>query len=229
MANEPPNQRKRLTAWFHSHRALFGALIIIAALTGVLFAASQIARNWGQDVDWYSGFGQWLGALASFVAAGAALWISTSDRRENMRDRQRLEGQQEADLARQAGLVQVTAGMLGQAQVAGPSIRTASIAIRNRRLDRIFQIEVVKFIHHGEEMEMPTAKVRSFAISPKRPNDSLYFREHLPFVVIDTDELLVIYQQGDLPNTPADYAAVRYTDSAGRRWEVDTDGVVTRR
>jgi hypothetical protein len=50
----------------------------------------------------------------------------------------------------------------------------------------------------------------------------------LPGLTLDTDEWLVIYQPDRLPKTPADYAAVAYTDSAGRRWQVDTDGSVIR-
>lgn len=67
----------------------------------VLFIGSQIAHNSGQSVNWYAGFGQWLGALGSFTAAGAALWISVSDRGERKRER-------EAEAQAQANLVVVT-------------------------------------------------------------------------------------------------------------------------
>jgi hypothetical protein len=206
---------------------LFWAVIFTAVSIGVLFAGSQIARDSGQSVNWYTGFGQWLGALGSFTAAGAALWISMSDRRHTMAERQRTEIQQDADLKRQAGLVRATAEMLGQRQPVGPGISRASIGIRNRRADRVFDIEVVKFIHHGEEMELTVERVNGFTVSPLK-QENYYFAHQLPGLALETDDWLVIYQQAALPNTPADFAAVRYTDSAGRRWEVDTEGTVTR-
>ncbi|MBM4509284.1 hypothetical protein GS421_06865 [Rhodococcus hoagii] len=61
---------------------------------------TQIALESGQDVAWYSGFGQWLGALGSMIAAGVALWIATSERQAAQEARDR-------DLAREAGLVTV--------------------------------------------------------------------------------------------------------------------------
>jgi hypothetical protein len=209
----------------------FWAITITAVSVVVLFAGSQIAHDRGQTVDWYTGFGQWLGALGSFVAAGAALWISVSDRRYNMAERQRAEDQQEADLERQAGLVRVTAEMLGQSQAVGPSIATPSIGIRNRRTDRIYDIEVTKYIHRGQEVDLVVDMVNGFTVSPPRPSQTgnWYFKDQLQGLALETDEWLIIYQsQPNLTNAPADYAAVRYTDRAGRRWEVDTEGAVTR-
>ncbi|MCV7428069.1 hypothetical protein [Mycobacterium montefiorense] len=52
-----------------------------------LWAGSQIAHDRGQTVEWYAGFGQWLGGLGSLVAAGVALSIATGDRRERQRER----------------------------------------------------------------------------------------------------------------------------------------------
>jgi len=227
MVNKPPSRRARLVLFTCAHSVLFWAAIITAVSVVGLLVGSQIAHDRGQSVGWYTGFGQWLGALGSFIAAGAALWISMSDRRHNMAERQRTEDRQDADLKRQAGLVQVTAKMFGKSQPIGPALPTASIGIRNRRTDRIFDIGVVKFIHHGEEMELTVGRVNGFAVSPRKQK-SYYFAEQLPGLALETDEWLVIYQQDTLPNTPADFASVRYTDSMGRRWEVDTEGAVTR-
>ncbi|NKW33288.1 hypothetical protein GS942_14280 [Rhodococcus hoagii] len=55
---------------------LYGTLVA----TWLSVAGTQIALESGQDVAWYSGFGQWLGALGSMIAAGVALWIATSER-----------------------------------------------------------------------------------------------------------------------------------------------------
>jgi hypothetical protein len=208
----------------------FWSAFITVASIAVLFAGSQFARAWGQTVDWYTGFGQWLGALGSFIAAGAALWISVTDRRRNDDERRRAEERQEADLKRQAGLVSVTAEMIYRSQAVPPAIRTPAIGIRNRRADRIFDIEVVKFIHHGQELKLLPDSINGFTISPPRPSQQGWYQSgQLSSVALDPDEWLVIYQQGNLPNTPADYAAVKYTDRSGGRWEVDTKGAVTRR
>ncbi|UGT99318.1 hypothetical protein KN246_14695 [Mycobacterium intracellulare] len=218
-------------ARFLSTRSLpFWAVTVTVVSVGALFIGSQIAHDRGQSVDWYTGFGQWLGALGSFIAAGAALWIATSDRRREDEERRRVHDQQETDLRRQAGLVRVTAEMIGRAQAAGPSIGAPAIGVRNRRADRIFDIEVVKFVHGGAEMELKPEMVNGFNISPPRPSQEgrFYFDSQLKGLALEPDEWLVIYQQNDLPNTPADYAAVRYTDRGGRRWEVDTRGVVAR-
>ena len=222
--------RDRIARVISTRSHWFWAVTITFLCVGVLFIASQIARDLGQSVDWYTGFGQWLGALGSFIAAGAALWISTTDRRRADAARQRVEDQEKADLERQAGLVRVTAEMLGQRQAVGPALNAAAVGIRNRRPDRIFDVEVVKFIHHGQEMELDIDMVNGFAVFPRRPEheNRFPFKSELAGITLAPDEWLVLYQQDSLPGTPADYAAVRYTDTACRRWEVDTKGAVTR-
>src|SRR6476620_7039219 len=118
---------------------------------------------------------------------------------------------------------------MARRQAAGPSFGAASVGIRNRRSDRIFDIEVVKFIHNGVEIELDVDMVDGFAVFPRRPEHEDHFpmRNQLPGIALATDELLVLYQPGNIPDTPADYAAVRYTDPSGRRWQVDTDGVIS--
>lgn len=229
-ADETPGWRNRIARWRGRRGVLFWAGTISAVSVGALLAGSQIARDRGQSVDWYAAFGGWLSALGSFVAAGSALWIATSDRRRSDAERRCLEDQKEDDLRRQAGLVRVTAEMIGRGQAVGPSIRTPAVGIRNRRTGRIFDIEVVRFIHDGVETKLTPEMVNGFNISPPRPNQQgrFYFDSQLKGLVLETDEWLVIYQQDDLPGTPADYAAVRYTDGAGGRWEVDTRGMVAR-
>lgn len=207
---------------------------IFAVSLSVLFVGSQVARDHGQSVDWYTGFGQWLGALASFLAAGVALWIAGSDRRRADVVRAEEHAQQEADLARQAGLVQVTVEMFGVRQAVGPNLPAAGIGIRNRRADRVFDIEVVKLIHQGTEvpfdLKTDVEFINGWATSPAREMHEKWFPQsgELIGIAVETDELLVIYQPQRLPNTAADYAAIAYTDASGRRWQVDTKGVVTR-
>lgn len=207
---------------------------IFAVSLSVLFVGSQVARDRGQSVDWYTGFGQWLGALASFMAAGVALWIAGSDRRRSDNMRVEEHAQQEADLARQAGLVQVNVEMFGVRQAAGANLPAAGIGIRNRRADRVFDIDVVKLIHQGTEVPFDLKTdiefINGWATSPVREMYEKRFPQsgELIGIAVDTDELLIIYQPQHLPNTAADYAAIAYTDPSGRRWQVDTKGVVTR-
>jgi hypothetical protein len=87
-ANKPPSCRDRAALFFSKRSALFWAITITTALIAMLFVASQIAHDRGQNVEWYSGFGQWLGALGSLTAAAAALWIATRDRSERVRERE---------------------------------------------------------------------------------------------------------------------------------------------
>lgn len=222
--------RNRVARFLSTRSILFWAVMVTFVSVGALFIGSQIAHDRGQSVDWYTGFGQWLGALGSFVAAGTALWISVTDRRRADVARQRVEDQEKADLERQAGLVRVTTEMLGQRQAVGPAVKVGAVGIRNRRADRIFDVEVVKFIHHGQEMNIDVDMVNGFAVFPSRPEHEkrFPFRSELLGITLAPDEWLVLYQQDSLPNTPADYTAVRYTDAAGRRWEVDTKGAITR-
>ncbi|ULP36534.1 hypothetical protein MJO55_25690 [Mycolicibacterium rufum] len=200
----------------------------------VLFIGSQIARAVGQDVDWYTGFGQWLGALASFAAAGAAVWIATTDRRRNDDTRAREQARHESDLAREAGLVQVTSEIFGRRQGAGPMLDAAGIGINNRRSDHVFDIKIAKLIHGGTavpfDLKSDVEFMNGWATSPVREKHETRFPQshELRGITIHSDELLVIYQPSDLPNTVADYVAVDYTDRSGRRWQVDTDGAVKR-
>ena len=191
MANNESSRCERLVNFFRTRGVRFWSVTITAVSVGALFAGSQVARNWGQDVNWYTGFGQWLAASGSFVAAGVALWISVSDHRHNMADRKRTETHQDADLNRQAGLVRVTAEMLGKRQPVGPSISTPSIGIRNRRSDRIFEIEVTKFVHDGQETDLNVAFMNGFTVFP-RTQENYYVRDQLPGIALDTDSLLVI-------------------------------------
>lgn len=220
----------KLAEFLRTRGVRFWSVTVTTVAIAVLFAGSQVAHDRGQPVEWYTGFGQWLGALGSFIAAGAALWISVTDRRRSDAARQKAEDQESADVKRQAGLVRVTAEMLSQRQAAGSGVPAGAVGIRNRRADRIFDIEVVKFIHHGDEVQIKIEMVNGFAIFPRRPEHETRFpfKSELPGITLAPDEWLVLYQQGSLPNTPADYAAVQYTDTAGRRWEVDTRGAVTR-
>lgn len=204
----------------------FWATVITIGSVLLLFVGSQIARSLGQDVDWYAGFGQWLGALGSLIAAGVALWIAVTGRREADAREKAEQDRQDADLARQAGLVQVAAKMLSRRQAAGPNYSHPGISVRNRRPDRIFEISVVRYMMLGKDVDMEVGDVGGIDLKP-RDRNGWYFGKELPTLVLESDHVLSIYPKGGL-DLPADYVAVEYTDSAGRRWRIDSEGEVTR-
>ncbi|WP_299562841.1 hypothetical protein [uncultured Mycolicibacterium sp.] len=47
--------------------------LIVVVSVALLTGGSVAAHRLNQDVDWYAGAGQWLGALGSLLAAGMAL------------------------------------------------------------------------------------------------------------------------------------------------------------
>jgi hypothetical protein len=186
----------------------------------VLFAGSQIAHDRGQSVAWYTGFGQWLGGLGSLIAAAVALWIAVTERRH-------VDRQQEADLARQAGLVQVAASKkFGKRDIMGPRFAAASVSVRNRRTDRIFDVELTRFVMQGNDIgSLEFSEIELFPESDGA--SSRRIRPTLDGITVAPDQLLLIFPN-DQPDIPADYASVEYTDSSGRRWHVDTDKRVRR-
>lgn len=228
MTDQQPGSRPRLRDRLRGRDVRFWSVVIAVGSVGLLFACSQIAHDHRQSVEWYTGFGQWLGALGSFIAAGAALWISVSDRRNAIADRKHVEAQQDSDLQRQAALVRVTAEPLARRQAVGPSWKAAAVGIRNRRTERIFDIEVVKFVHGGEEKELEPPRINGFAVFPVKEGQGFRQSAELRGLVLQPDEILVIYQPEHLLDVVADYVAVRYTDPAGRRWQIDTGGATTR-
>jgi hypothetical protein len=184
------------------------------------------------NVAWYTGFGQWLGAIASSAAAAAAVWIATSDRRRADQIRADERDQENGDLARQAGLVTVTAENLGQRQPVGPMPKVPSVSIKNRRSEPIFDIEIVKFVLRGEEQPLPLRleMTNGFVLYPylEKYKDRFPFADEFPGIAVEPDQLLGIHHPGDMRGGLADYVAVAYTDRSGRRWQVDTRGDVTR-
>ncbi|WP_131726078.1 hypothetical protein [Mycobacteroides abscessus] len=197
----------------------FWAAAITVGSVALLWLGSQIAKWIGQDVQWYTGFGQWLGAVGSLIAAGVALWIAVTDRRQ-------ADMQRDADLAREAGLVRVTAEKLGQRQPLGPNMPRAAVGIRNRRASRIFEIRVTRFLMQGKDVPLELPKVNGFDLYPSQ-REHFYFGTDITNLVVEPDQLLALFPSGG-PDIPAEYVAVEYTDANGRRWKVDTNQAVTR-
>jgi hypothetical protein len=109
--------------------------------------------------------------------------------------------------------VQVTARKLGRRQAVGPHFPAAGVCVRNRRDDRMFDIEVTRFVMHGKEIEL---EIDFIDVHPTT-RDSWYRPQELPSLAFEPDQVLSIFPKG-LPDIPADYVSVAYTDSSGRRW-----------
>lgn len=229
---EPPRRRSRLICYAHNHSPLLRVLAITVAVVLVVYIGSQIAHDSGQSVEWYTGFGQWLGAIASFAAAATAVWIATADRRRADQIRADERNQENRDLARQAGLVSVTARTLGQRQPLGPAPGVPSVAILNRRSEPIFAVEIVKLVLRGEEQALPLEldMTNGFVLYPRpeKHKDRFPLAAEFEGITVEPDQLLGIHHPSGLPGGVADYVAVAYTDRSGRRWQVDTCGEVTR-
>ena len=186
MNKKRPRRHVRPLAWLRSQGVWFWAIAVTATSVFVLWAGSQIAHDRGQSVEWYTGFGQWLGGLGSLIAAGVALWIAVTERRH-------VERQREADLMRQAALVQITATKLGKQQAVGPAFPAAGVMVRNRRTDRIFDIKVTQFVMRGDEIDDP--QLDSIDVYPKA-KDSWYVTAELEILAIASDQVLSLFPKG---------------------------------
>jgi uncharacterized membrane protein len=191
--NDPQEPKdRRIWLWFG-----IGSVAAVA----VLSICSQIAKDHRQAVDWYTGFGQWLGALATFIAAVVALVIATTDRRRADDQRHAEQADRERDLSREAGLVRVDPS-------SEPSFH---VVARNHRLTKICEITV-----HLDRSDQPSP-VRTFDTSnytggPDRE------AKYLPAIAVEAGETIAFKMDGTQNPT---HVALRYTDSTGRRWEVD--------
>ncbi|WP_063001508.1 hypothetical protein [Nocardia mikamii] len=187
----------------------------------LLWGGTQLAKANGQNVDWYTGFGQWLGALGSLIAAVVALWIATTDRQHTERARQAERDEVAADRAREAGLVFVVAKKLMTDDSVTPVTLEAGVYVKNWRNSRIFDLEISRFVQDGVVVD--DLKFKRRIILYPNPGGVAEKLELLPVLSLQTDQTLSLFPK-DLPDVPAEYVALRYTDETGRRWEVDTNG-----
>ena len=208
---------RRLLNWLRSRGVWFWAITGTTTSVAVLFVGSQLAHDRGQNVEWYTGFGRWLGGLGSLIAAAVALWIAVTDRRH-------AERQLEVGLVREAALVRVMAKVFTPRDIGGAPMPTAGIRVTNRRTGRIFEIEVMRFVMDAKEVS--PLRLASIDLFPK-PQGSYYTANELRHLSLDTEQSLYC-SPNELPNVAADYVAVAYTDSSGRRWKVDTDHTAER-
>lgn len=194
----------------------FLTITSVALLTCGTIAANRLH----QSVEWYAGVGQWLGALGSLLAAITALWIATTDRRraDDLRDAEQRD--RDADLLREAGLVRVRFEEIPRRQrLGGGTFGETGIGIRNRRADRIFDVELHIVTINGEDFgfDVDTISVDAGAAA----QGTLMHR------VIEPHQELLLFAEIP-PHNGETFAALRYTDQRGRRWQVDTTGAVAK-
>jgi membrane protein implicated in regulation of membrane protease activity len=84
----------RLREWLRSRGVWFWAIKGTACSLFLLWAGSQFTHDRGQSVEWYTGFGQWLGGLGSLIVATVALWIATRDRKEREQEQKSADNAQ---------------------------------------------------------------------------------------------------------------------------------------
>lgn len=188
----------------------------VALLTAGTIAANRL----NQSVEWYAGVGQWLGALGSLLAAITALWIATTDRRraDTLRETERRD--RYADLLREAGLVRVRFEEVPRRQrISGTAFNEAGIGIRNRRAQPIFDIELHTVTINGEDFR--------FDIDTISVDGGAAAQATLTQRVVDSHQELLLFAEIP-PHNGETFAAVRYTDQIGRRWQVDTSGAVAK-
>lgn len=211
--------------FFRGRGVRFWAVTITAASVIVLFVGSQIAHDWGQRVDWYTGFGQWLGALASFIAAGVALWIAVSDRRNNLNDR-RIDAESAAEA--QAALIVVKVADPQQGKKFRIDVTNYSdhpildVKFDWAKYSRAPQAELLTQLIHGEGRVLDTRGVYSILID---------FIDGVTKKSLMGDKFDDTYQEWDGPNRPDPKevsAGIRFRDANGMRWRQDTEGKVIR-
>lgn len=196
---------------------VWGAATAIGVLA--LWVGTQFAISRGQDVAWYTGFGQWLGALGSLIAAAVALGIATTDRRQAADLRKAEQDDRDADLAREAGLVRVEMGNVTDS-TSGATVRV--LIVRNWRRSRLFEVDVNCFETHGA---VAYPGIGTIILRHNGPARELGKRE-LGVTLIQPGAELQFRAANDA--APA-FGSIHYTDEAGRRWEVDSDGIIARK
>lgn len=88
------------------------------------------------------------------------------------------------------------------------------VYVLNRRNSRIFDIEVCRYVQDGrvvDDLEL-TRHIRIYS----NPDGWAQGLERLAILSLRSDQTLSLYPK-NLPDVPAEYVAVRYTDDTGRR------------
>ncbi|MGC5027443.1 hypothetical protein ACLQ3K_22065 [Tsukamurella sp. DT100] len=205
---------------------VWAAGIVAVSVVG-LVAGSQIARWAGQDVDWYTGFGQWLGAIASILAAGAALWIATSDRRRA--DRLARERQDEDDEKERIRLERVAALVRVEHGTTVPQFGEAVfIQIINMRSETIVDVQITEYVIEGHNWatteQWLSDHVRRIPRTPDGAPRPLNSDIPANSAVIRHAAEVPESDPAFVPRKVPELVVVTYLDSAGLQWQVDSTG-----
>ncbi|MET3642804.1 hypothetical protein ABIC73_004407 [Prescottella equi] len=186
----------------------------------VLWGGTQLAIARGQDVAWYTGFGQWIGALGSLIAAAVALGIATTDRRHAADLRKAEQADRDADLAREAGLVRVEIKKVAD-NLSGADVKV--LTVKNRRQSRLFEVDVICFETYGAE---PQSGVGTILVRDNPDPVEEVSKLRLVDTPMRPGAMLEIRSANGAPPV---YGSIHYTDEAGRRWEVDSKRKIARK
>lgn len=215
-----------------------GVTVLTVAL---LWGGTEAVQEFDQDVDWYTGFGQWLGALGSLLAAGAALWIATTDRRRIDHQRREDQAAQDTDLAREAGLVRVAMFDKRLPRSLKPSDAAPGISVTNWRSSPLFDLRLERIVVKGTKLLTPG--IGFVEVPNPAENDKMSTgrnAEMLAREIIDSRSIVSIFPEDSTkerrkPETPelhdekVECAVLRYTDNTGRRWEITSGSTMARR
>lgn len=218
----------RFRGWLRTQGFWFWPLTVATAAVAALWGGSQIAHDTGQSVDWYTGFGQWLGGLGSLIAAGVALLIATRDRRDRIAERRNEE-------STHARLVRLTA----RSNRGSP---TVTVTVSNFGSLPILDVELVAaaWADHPKARWGTNGITRENLFYPllmpqttDKPADSFTreIRYHVWFMHPTEGKPLVepILRSGGAPeyeqiDVSKVVLRVRFTTANGVRWETPTSG-----
>ncbi|MBF4478290.1 hypothetical protein [Rhodococcus rhodochrous] len=178
-------------------------------------------NEWGNAATWF-------GAAGSLLAAGAALWIATTDRRLADDRERRTKHRAALDLTREAGLVRIQTGEIQAPVLVGPGDTRLGLTLRNWRKSALFDVQLERIVIEGQEISPVELERQAGAIYPQVGDKKAFFSaDELARKMLDPGTTVSWVPKGI--STAPELAVVHYTDDSGRRWEVDNTSTLARR
>ncbi len=204
-------------------RVLAGLLVLVTALALLL-----IGNSYGWTYNEWGNAATWFGAVGSLLAAGAALWIATTDRRRADNRERRTEHRAALELTREAGLVRIQTGEIQAPVLVGPGDTRFGLTLRNWRKSALFDVRLERIVVEGQEISPVELERQAGAIYPPDGDKKAYFSaDELARKMLDPGTIISWVPRGI--STAPELAIVHYTDDSGRRWEVDNTSTLARR
>lgn len=204
-------------------RVLVGLLALVTVLALLLIGTRQgwTYNEWGNAATWF-------GAAGSLLAASAALWIATTDRRRADDRERRTEHHAALDLTREAGLVRIQAGEIQAPVLVGPGDTRLGVTLRNWRKSALFDVRLERIVIEGQEISPVELQKPCGALYPADgEKKALFSADELSRKMLDPGTTVSWIPKGI--STAPELAVIHYTDDSGRRWEVDNASTLARR